>query len=220
MNKMILVAVLATALAPGAARSQELRPGTWTGNLMLDQGVQVAVEFHVLSEDAPPTATMNAVGRPAEALDDLREDGEAILFTWGGFSCVVSLKSSTTLEGQCGTSDGTRGRLTLNAPDEAPAADEDVITLDDLREAKVATVFDGIRLLRPRWLRARGRQRMTREAEVVVYFDNQRMGGIELLQSLNPELVLEIRYYNAPDATMKFGTNNDGGVIAVKRRRG
>ena len=98
----------------------------------------------------------------------------------------------------------------------------DVLTTKDLLDTRAANVYDAVRRLRPRWLRARGmgRSRPGYEPVVKVYMESQFMGEVGVLRTLEPDAVEQIRFFNASEATTRFGTDHEGGVIVLVRRRG
>jgi len=55
--------------------------------------------------------------------------------------------------------------------------------------------------------------------EIMVYLDNQRMGGVRALDDITLSQLREIRYLNASDATTLFGTGNSAGAIQVIGKR-
>jgi hypothetical protein len=55
---------------------------------------------------------------------------------------------------------------------------------------------------------------------VAVYLGSQRMGDVEFLRSLALDAVDLVQYYDASDATTRFGIDNEGGAIVVTRRGG
>ena len=91
----------------------------------------------------------------------------------------------------------------------------DVISQADIAEVNAATAMDVVRRLRPLWLRVRG----TGGDQPVVYIDQTRRGGLTLLSSLAIEVVLEIRYMSASEATTCFGMGHSGGAILVTTKR-
>ena len=94
-------------------------------------------------------------------------------------------------------------------------ARRDRITADELEGVVEANAYDVISRLRPQWLRRRGRSLLP-----AVFRDNIRVGtDIEALKSIRLENVLELRYLNASDATMRWGTGFTGGVIQIVTRR-
>ena len=89
-----------------------------------------------------------------------------------------------------------------------------VLTAADFTvEMQTLDLDQAIQRLRANWLRGRG------GSTPVVYIDGQRRGGLRELSSVRVDEVERVERMNAPDATMRFGTNHDGGAILVTRRR-
>ncbi len=94
-------------------------------------------------------------------------------------------------------------------------ARHDRITADDLEGVVEDNAYDVISRMRPQWLRRRGRSLLP-----TVFRDHMRVGtDIEALKSIRLENILELRYLNASDATMRWGTGFTGGVIQIVTRR-
>ena len=56
---------------------------------------------------------------------------------------------------------------------------------------------------------------MSSAAPVVVFVDNVHLGGVETLYNIARERIKEIRYFDAADATSRWGTGFSGGAIEV-----
>ena len=76
-------------------------------------------------------------------------------------------------------------------------------------------LFQAIDRLRPRWLRVRSVTSIQGAAPIMVYHDNVRAGGIEVLYNIRIEGVQEARFVNATDATTRYGMGVPSGVIEV-----
>jgi hypothetical protein len=50
---------------------------------------------------------------------------------------------------------------------------------------------------------------------VHVFVDGGRTEGVEVLRTIRAGAVRELRFYEPDQANTKFGTGNNGGVIAV-----
>ncbi len=74
--------------------------------------------------------------------------------------------------------------------------------------------MDVIRRLRPSWLRQR-----TSGDDAVVYVENLRRGGTNVLRNIAVEQLWELRYLDGSNATTRFGTGHRGGAILVTLRR-
>ncbi len=88
-----------------------------------------------------------------------------------------------------------------------------VISAEQLANSLDRDVYDVIRRLRPAWLRPRG------NLVALAFVDNTRLGDLEQLRSIAVEIVQEVRYYSATDATTRFGTGYPGGVVQVITKR-
>ncbi len=77
-------------------------------------------------------------------------------------------------------------------------------------------LFDVIERLRPRWLRVRSVTSVRgAPAPIVVYHNNVRVGGIEVLYSMRIEGIQEARFISATNATTRWGMGHTSGVIEV-----
>jgi hypothetical protein len=86
----------------------------------------------------------------------------------------------------------------------------------------VVTAYDLVQRLRPQFLRGRGVSTGANGQATgpVIYLDNVLFGPTDALRQIRAENVKEIRYLNASDATTRWGTNHDSGVIMVTSRHG
>lgn len=94
----------------------------------------------------------------------------------------------------------------------------DVLRADEIRSVHVSNAYRAIELLRPEFLRSRGIANLnTAEPTLpVIYVNGVRFGELESLRLVRAPDVRLIRYLNAADATMRFGTGHTGGAILVK----
>ncbi len=101
-----------------------------------------------------------------------------------------------------------------------PTRDPDVITAVELATQAGVTARQAIERLRPRFLRVRGPSTINApDADrIVVYVDNSRMGGVEVLNQIRADDITEIRYMSAPDATSRYGTGHSAGAIVIMRK--
>ena len=95
---------------------------------------------------------------------------------------------------------GTGGPNRINA-----AGLETVVQLD---------AYQAIQRLRPRWLQSRG----TIFANVFID-GSERQGGLEALKGLPVADISDIRFLSASDATTRYGTGHEGGVILIASKR-
>lgn len=109
---------------------------------------------------------------------------------------------------------------TARSPAMAEPRNPDVITAAELERSGDITARQAIERLRPRFLRMRGPSSLQNaDADrLIVYVDNARIGGVEVLEQVHAFEIREIRYLSAPDATSRYGTGHSGGVIAIARK--
>ena len=88
----------------------------------------------------------------------------------------------------------------------------------ELADTAELTLYDAIQRLRPFWLRARGNSVTRGPPPVIVYLDNIRVGDASYLRGLRVDMVEEVSYVNATDATTRWGIGVSGGVIMVKSK--
>ncbi|KPJ84342.1 MAG: hypothetical protein AMS18_16875 [Gemmatimonas sp. SG8_17] len=105
---------------------------------------------------------------------------------------------------------GTQGSAERTRSSRAP------ITVEELAShQRLSNAYEAVQNLRPRWLRARGPASFSGAAPVIVYMDNVRAGGVDFLLGIPLDRVSEIRFFDAADATTRWGTGVAGGVIEV-----
>lgn len=122
--------------------------------------------------------------------------------------------------------------LGADLPQPAPQANR-TITLDEIqRSAILGSVYDLVFALRRTWLNTRGIElsetpRVTllvgggaivtpaTNPTLVVYLDNVRLGDQEQLRQLPVDGVLEVRFYDAAQATYRWGAGHNHGAIQV-----
>ncbi len=101
-----------------------------------------------------------------------------------------------------GSSDGTPRRSTNRI------VREELVSLQQL------DCYQAIQRLRANWLRARG----STQPQIMV--DGARQaGGLDVLRSYRAADIEEMRFISGTDATTRYGTGYDGGVIMLTTRR-
>ncbi len=94
--------------------------------------------------------------------------------------------------------------------------DRSIITQEEILEHKFETVYDAIQALRPIWLQTRGTNTLQgTSTQVQVYLDNNHLGGIATLSTINLASVVYIRHYDGVEATARWGLDHGQGVIYV-----
>jgi len=99
-------------------------------------------------------------------------------------------------------------------------AARDVLSAEEIAGANVHSIYEAVRLLRPAFLFSRGSTSLRSSAPAlpVVYLDGVLAGGLEVLRDIPSGSVKEVRYYNAPDATVRWGTGHTAGAISVSTK--
>lgn len=120
------------------------------------------------------------------------------------------------------------------APDPAkkpPKGRANLITEEEIAYlgGTVPTAYGIVQRLRPAMLRVRsgntsnssdGSSTMDAGAnEIMVYLDNQKLGGVRALEEITVAQIKEIKYLSASDATTLFGTGNTAGAIQIIGKR-
>ncbi len=100
-------------------------------------------------------------------------------------------------------------------PDQSrPRRSRNLITADELSGLSVSSAYEAVQRLRPAWLQTRGRSPLP-----VVYRNNTRWGSDpRSLESIQIDVISEMRFLSASDATTRYGTGFTGGVILVVTR--
>ena len=115
------------------------------------------------------------------------------------------------------------------------SVDRNVITADEIRGSSATNAYDAIARLRPQFLRTRGTiptggmtsrndagsaqaGQLAGTVQIAVYLDDTVLGSVDALKQIETSMIGEIRYYNASDATTKWGTGNSAGAIQVITR--
>lgn len=100
-----------------------------------------------------------------------------------------------------------------------PHRDRNLLTPEEFASRHDPDAYQLIRALRPGWLRgARGVSSVQTSSSVVVYRDGMRVGGPRALLDIPAESIREIRYFDAIDATQRWGTDHAAGAIVVTTR--
>jgi hypothetical protein len=104
----------------------------------------------------------------------------------------------------------------------APAApraarqDQQLITRDVIVGTQYTNLYDVVQALRSNWLRVKAGSSASGKAEaLIVYLDNQRVGGVEELRRIAPTSVQTVRYYDPITASARWGLDHGAGAIAV-----
>lgn len=100
----------------------------------------------------------------------------------------------------------------------APRArqDQQLITRDVIVGTQYTNMFEVVQSLRSNWLRPKtGANATGRAEELVVYLDNQRIGGVDELRRIVPASVQTARYFDAIAASARWGMDHGAGAIVI-----
>ena len=109
-----------------------------------------------------------------------------------------------------------------------PPQSRDVLTRGQIDESHATNAYEAVERLRSRWLRQRGTTQMPaspggaqfRENPIAVYLDDQRLGTVETLRTIEVAAIRYMRVYPPVEAAARWGFNHGGGVIFVSTRPG
>lgn len=98
------------------------------------------------------------------------------------------------------------------------AGDRNLLTRSQLDEHRFTNAYEAVAALRTNWLQTRGTDSFTQPSQVLVYFDDSRLGGIETLRGIAITGISYIRYYDGVAASGRWGLDHGQGVIFVSTR--
>ena len=97
------------------------------------------------------------------------------------------------------------------------------ISLEEIQTQPSTSAFEIVSRLRPNWLRGHsGTFRSgsgTGRNSPAVFVDGRPFGALDSLHQFGTEVLQELRFISAPDATTRFGTGDPAGIIEVVTRR-
>jgi hypothetical protein len=92
-----------------------------------------------------------------------------------------------------------------------------MITKAELEGMDELNVYEAIRRLRPTWLRYRGQATLTgpNRESLRIYMNRHYFGDAESLSDVLVRDVRELRFLDARQATLRFGTDHTVGAIII-----
>jgi len=99
-----------------------------------------------------------------------------------------------------------------NVPDRT---DRNIISQEQIKEHGFITAYDAVEALRSTWLRTRGTNSLNKPTEVLVYIDDNRLGGVQTLKQVTTSQIIQIRFVDGLTATARWGLDHGQGVILV-----
>lgn len=82
-----------------------------------------------------------------------------------------------------------------------------LISADELEASPHNNLYDAVRQLRPGWFRRAG---TTGDQRIIVYLDDQQVGGVATLSRFTTRSVAEVRYLTPTEAQVRYGQINLG----------
>ena len=94
------------------------------------------------------------------------------------------------------------------------------LTREELAKTNSDNLYDAIAKLRPEWLTSRGPTSVTdmTPTSVDVYMNGNFLGGADYLRQVHSLDVSEVRYWDAGQASARFGMGHPRGVIELIRQ--
>lgn len=142
----------------------------------------------------------------------------------GLLAATVSCASGGASKAPAGESAPAASAAGVAAPNKSTAS---VLIGEDLQRTDAQNLGDAIQRLRPEWFRrnpSRGAPTMgglrTASDGLVVWVDNNRAGGTEILTQMQITSVSSVRYFTPSEAQSRFGNGNTGGAILVITKTG
>jgi hypothetical protein len=93
--------------------------------------------------------------------------------------------------------------------------DPERLSREEMLEEHFTTVYDAVASLRSAWLTVRGTDSFRRTSQIWVYYDENRLGGVDEMRAVLVNSVASLRHYNGVDATMRWGVGHSAGAIQI-----
>ena len=96
--------------------------------------------------------------------------------------------------------------------------DRDFIGREEIEQSDARNALDLVKVLRPQWLDTRGVSTFKQaagEEGIVVYMDNARMGLPDSMGEISLASVRYLRFFNAAQATQRWGSGHLHGAILI-----
>src|SRR5438105_11488913 len=93
--------------------------------------------------------------------------------------------------------------------------DRELITREQMEKNHFTTAYDAVESLHSNWLRAKGTDSFATPTEVVVYVNENRVGGVDALKNIAVQTITSIRHIDGLSASARWGVGHGQGVILV-----
>ncbi len=100
----------------------------------------------------------------------------------------------------------------------AQLGDPDVLTREEIDDSSARTAYELVQTLRPQWLITRGLTTVAQAAGaegIVIYLDNARLGLPDSMRGVTLGAVQYLRFFTAPEATLRWGGGHLYGAILI-----
>jgi len=89
------------------------------------------------------------------------------------------------------------------------------LSREEMLEEHFTNVYDAVASLRSAWLTVRGTDSFRQTSQIWVYYDENRLGGVDEMRSVLVNSVASVRHYDGVDATMRWGVGHSAGAIQI-----
>jgi hypothetical protein len=93
--------------------------------------------------------------------------------------------------------------------------DQHLITRDAILSTQYTNLYDVIQALRSNWLRIKAPDSFGQSSTLQVYLDTQRLSGVDELRQMSPTNIESVRYYDAVEASARWGMDHGAGAIYI-----
>jgi len=97
--------------------------------------------------------------------------------------------------------------------------DPERLSREEMLKEHFTNVYDAVASLRSAWLTVRGTDSFRQTSQIWVYYDENRLGGVDEMRSVLVNSVASLRHYNGVDATMRWGVGHSAGAIQILSHR-
>jgi hypothetical protein len=104
------------------------------------------------------------------------------------------------------------------APASRARFDSSLITRQQILDGQFTNAFDAVKTLRGSWLNTVRPESFRYPAVIQVYLDGVRLGDPSSLSTVQTLPIQYIRYYNAQDASARWGIDHGAGAIYISTK--
>jgi hypothetical protein len=123
------------------------------------------------------------------------------------FVCFAA--ALTAFSVACSSNPSPRGRARF---------DSSLITRQQILDGQFTNAYDAVKVLRGSWLNTVRPESFRYPAVIQVYLDGVRLGDVSTLSTVQTLPIQYIRYYNAQDASARWGIDHGAGAIYVSTK--